>query len=1620
MAILTLTDSNPNANIATEGVNSAVAIDINATGGNGNYLYSIAYDPTGGAFAIDVTGIVSIVDETLIDYEALVDGKLILTIHVQDNAGNYGDAQFTINVTDVNGETPTPTAGVDETGVGGFDSSEEEDTINGLGDDDILDGLGGNDTITGGDDDDEIDGGDGNDILFGNAGDDTILGGDGDDIIEGGDKDAAFDDLNGGAGFDILSYAASDDAVTIDLENNTADGGHATDDQIANFEGVIGSVEDDEITGRDGDDLIEGGKGADTLDGAGDDITADFVMFDTVSYASSSAGVTVSLGKQGVTTTGEGGDAEDDTLVNFENIVGSGLADTLKIAEYGMVEGGAGADIMTASEGGTLSYSSSTAAVTIAFAAAGKTGTGVGGHAQGDKFTNFESVFGSNYDDKLTGNEIRNDLLGGTGDDVLTGNAGNDFLFGDNYVESFALPFGYAHLGGNDKLLGGEGDDYLQGGIGSDIIEGGNGFDIASYQGSTAAVTIVLGTKGATAVQTGGDAGGDKLTSVEGIIGTDFADKITGNELDNLIEGGAGADTLTGGGGNGSDTVSYARAVDTGGNQTGVTVNLNNQDGVLKQAGDSDEDDDILFGFENVIGSFFDDVLTGDAFDNIIEGGGGADDMDGGLGHDIVSYRNYDNLGGTDGVTVALSVGGSLIVSGTGDQDGDTGTSFEGVHGSAYDDTLAGYIDDNTILGLDGDDLIDGFGGADYLDGGDGTDTLDYSDSGAVTLTLGGTNAKTTVTAVDGNDTILNFENVIGSAFEDKLTGNNADNVFQGGAGKDLINGGGGSDTADYSDAAASVTVVLGTGVTKVTGGDTDEISSIENVIGSTGNDVLTGNSSANVLLGGAGDDEITGGGGADILDGGANDDTFYFTGNEGLGDTILGGSGTDRIEIKGSVAATIENFSQASGSIEEFQGNGLGILGTAKNNVLDFSGLSHYAGVASIDGLAGDDNIKAFATKEAVLFGNTGDDTLIGGNLADKLDGGDGDDSLVGGLEADTLVGGDGDDQLVGDAGKDTLTGGAGADLLIGGGDDDIFNVTGTEATFDVFVGGGGTGDTIEILGSAAVTFNRFNAATNEIEVLKGNDGAILGTNDDNLLDFSGMTINSVAYIDGGAGNDKIVASASGDNLKGGAGDDFLQGGAAIDTLNGGAGIDTIRGGGDNDIIVVAGTEAQYDDIDGEGGTNTLKIEGSASLTLSMFVAAASNIQTVQGNGKSIVGDADNNTLNFAGVTITGTGLPFVDGGAGNDAITAWAAGADLRGGSGDDTLNGGAGKDSLTGGAGIDTINGGGNDDTIFISGSDAQFDVIDGGADSDTIHVTGSSAVTLHGFDSTASNNIELWIGNGKGVLGNQVANQFDFSGLTNAGNVGVIDGLGGNDIIIGSAEDDDIRGGIGDDTLSGGDGDDTLIGGTGVDILNGDAGADTFIIGGTDGQFDTISGGADDDTLSLTTATVTLTGLDSIAADLEILAGKSTTILGTAGSNTFDLRDFTSVTGIKAIDAGAGNDILFGADLASVADDLRGNAGNDTLTGGKGNDTLTGGSGIDTFVFITTDFGKDTVTDFSGFDVIRFENSMFADFDAVQDAMTQVGANTVITFDDGNTVTLTNVTASLLTTANFDLV
>lgn len=359
--------------------------------------------------------------------------------------------------------------------------------------------------------------------LIGTDGDDLIFGDDGDDILIGGDGG---DELEGGNGSDTVDYSASDEKVLINLQNNSHSKGHAEGDSLVDIQNVIGSAYDDILIGDSEDNIFTGGKGADTIQtadgddkvyaekgddhvelGAGDDYVrvgggAEYFDggegVDTISYYKSSGGVTIDLS----TNEASGSWAENDTVLNFENVYASkagddyivGSSDDNLIKTYGgddKVYAGKGDDVVKLGSGDdyvrvgggeeyfdggsgtdTISYYKSSGGVTINLA----TNTVSGSWAENDTVKNFENVYASKTgDDHITGTSGANYIKTYGGDDRVYSGGGDDIVklgSGDDYVKSG---------GGADILYGGSGDDRFDAGSGDDIIYGGSGADSFHY-----------------------------------------------------------------------------------------------------------------------------------------------------------------------------------------------------------------------------------------------------------------------------------------------------------------------------------------------------------------------------------------------------------------------------------------------------------------------------------------------------------------------------------------------------------------------------------------------------------------------------------------------------------------------------------------------------------------------------------------------------------------------------------------------------------------------------------------------------------------------------------------------------------------------------------------------------------------------------------------------------------------------------------------------------------------------------------------------------------------------------------------------------------------------------------
>ena len=732
--------------------------------------------------------------------------------------------------------------------------------------------------------DDVLRGGMEDDVLWGGMGDDELSGGGGNDRLIGG---PGADMLNGGPGMDIASYTDSPMGVHIDMSTPFANaeerepirGGDAEGDTLGSIEIIWGSAFADvikgthshnELYGNGGSDMLYGMRGNDLLRGGYDD-----------DQLVGGDGMDTLYGDMGVDDL-QGGDG-DDMLFGGEDddILSGGMGDDV-------LEGGAGADELIGGDGSdTAAYTMSPEGVMVDLryppanpGAMPPVAAPMGGHAMGDMIgADIENLRGSMYDDTLIGDDMvvnlgADDAEGGEGTDAdtvtydgknkLYGNMGDDKLMG---------------MGGNDTLHGGKGNDTLYGGAGNDTLKGEMGDD--ALKGEDGDDVLV------------GGAGADKLFG-----GMFNPDTMMAGEDDSM-----------------NDTADYSMS------DAGVTVDLGAKSRItgrtVATAEGGHAEGDELYGIENLTGSAHTDLLKGGDEDNVLKGMGG-DDWDdpntsrvteGGL----FGGNGEDELYGGDG-NDWLDASGRMETALAYTDDGTT-TDDESLIARHGNVTAAdGTVSSNTA------NLIEGGRGNDMLIGGAGHDMteMDLGDDDAV----GGTD--------DDADTMGMKRGLYGGAGDDTLNG---------GAGMDMLDGGSGNDTVTYAASmsadAAGVTVNLGTTIDLGTNGATDpgetpglgvgddaqgdQLTGIENLVGSDSNDLLVGNRGANTLTGGMGQDTLVGGGGDDVLIAGSGGTDATA---EATAQVLIGGTGADTFvftgEAEGSppaeAADRIRDFNQSDG----------------------------------------------------------------------------------------------------------------------------------------------------------------------------------------------------------------------------------------------------------------------------------------------------------------------------------------------------------------------------------------------------------------------------------------------------------------------------------------------------------------------------------------------------------------------------------------------------------------------------------------------------------------------------------------------------------------------------------
>lgn len=456
---------------------------------------------------------------------------------------------------------------------------------------------------------------------------------------------------------------------------------------------------------------------------------------------------------------------------------------------------------------------------------------------------------------------------------------------------------------GNDVLNGTPGPDVIAGLGGDDLVFAGGGDDrICAGEGSDS----VLGGSGVDVLR--GDEGNDLL------FGEGDADVHFGDAGDDVLVGGASKGDILLGGPGARDLADYA------GRSAAVTLS---SDGFAND-GEAGEGDNIATDVEDLTGGSGDDTLLGNGSRNELKGSGGSDRLRGGAG--------ADELVGGPGLDWAdyAERGSPLRVSADGyADDGQFGefdnvrADVENVVGGSNDDRLVGNGSDNRLEGGDGHDWLYGASGYDTLVGGAGADALDgggYSCNPA---------PMTLCVAPEG----------------------------------DTLDGGPGSDTASYDNHTVTVTVDLRQSSGHGAVGEGDTFTSIENVTGGSGDDVLIGDSLTNQLAGSWGNDTLDGGGyscnpapmmlcvapDGDWLYGEEGVDTVSYSGHTVPVTVDLRQTSGQGAAGEGDRLATIENVTGGSGNDE--------LLGNAAVNVLSGGDGDDY-----LDGLGGADDVRCGA----------------------------------------------------------------------------------------------------------------------------------------------------------------------------------------------------------------------------------------------------------------------------------------------------------------------------------------------------------------------------------------------------------------------------------------------------------------------------------------------------------------------------------------------------------------------------------------------------------------------------------------------------------------------------------
>lgn len=559
---------------------------------------------------------------------------------------------------------------------------------------------------------------------------------------------------------------------------------------------------------------------------------------------------------------------------------------------------------------------------------------------------------GSGRIDELVGTDVAETIFGqGGGDDIQGG-------------------------GGEDVIHGGGGDDRVDSGAGNDTVFGASSsagnvdmdrFRVAedttatiTFEGESAGYRNTLGlyridADGAIAgveivfANASLNGSGGNLIGGESAVSVDLAagERLGFFVVPNAYSKGGMADLLT------EEGASF-KFVDADGNPANV-----NNGGPVSLVQTSAE------GVETMVRSqygtqVFHSItsLNGDNYDHV------TGEVDVQAGSVRIGFEDLWNGGDKDFddsvFTVDMGVTNAALLpresSGASESDNDVitgGFGNDDLYGMRGDDDVSGGEGDDRVWGNSGNDLLEGNDGNDEVYGGSGDDIL-YGNAGNDRIS--GNTGADQIFGGEGDDVIEgnSGDDIIADGDgNDRSSGGSGNDRFVASSGDDFYKGGSGFDSLDYSWSRTAIDMDLSKHT--VTGFGADEVWSVEQVIGTRGDDTMKGDKRDNDLQGGTGSDMIRGLGGADVLSGGGGNDRFVWyakdvvdaTSGEHLGvDTITDYAVGDRIELNGFLGG--QSFADLSEVVRLTDGE--------QGATLSVSLGGEFVDVATLDGVAASD----------------------------------------------------------------------------------------------------------------------------------------------------------------------------------------------------------------------------------------------------------------------------------------------------------------------------------------------------------------------------------------------------------------------------------------------------------------------------------------------------------------------------------------------------------------------------------------------------------------------------------------------------------------------------------------